>query len=458
MSRMSTTCPNCTLHLAVTADDLRVGQGYVRCGRCERVFNALISLSEDVEVAPRTGDFATGTTTVPAIESEETRNCRRTRAGRSDADETPAEGMPVDDESPGVRLVAANFGPGLRAPRPISMDLSDDVDVVETMATGTFETIVLEGDAVTQTEEHVDAAEVDKQLQQISDQLEADEFQHLRDELGVEEYSGENVVLEDVDVAPPAPEFDGLGDPAERRHPAWMIAAAVLGLALLVQLIHHTRHSLIEQSWSSPWLGPVYRAFGVTLEPRWQLSAYDVRQLGGEAVADASGKLVLRATVLNRAGHPQPPPLLRVDAAGPLRQCRGHARHCAAELPAQCPACATRPGPAHRCRTGAGGSRQQGCGIRTRRLPADARRPPALRRRAVTFSIGPWEITRAAVLAPMAGVTDRPFRVLCRSLGAGLAASEMITADQRLWTHREVAPAHESRGRTGTPRGAARRQ
>jgi tRNA-dihydrouridine synthase B len=33
----------------------------------------------------------------------------------------------------------------------------------------------------------------------------------------------------------------------------------------------------------------------------------------------------------------------------------------------------------------------------------------------------------------MAGVTDRPFRMLCRGFGAGLAASEMITADQRLW-------------------------
>ena len=33
----------------------------------------------------------------------------------------------------------------------------------------------------------------------------------------------------------------------------------------------------------------------------------------------------------------------------------------------------------------------------------------------------------------MAGVTDRPFRILCRSFGAGLAASEMITSDQRLW-------------------------
>jgi tRNA-dihydrouridine synthase B len=33
----------------------------------------------------------------------------------------------------------------------------------------------------------------------------------------------------------------------------------------------------------------------------------------------------------------------------------------------------------------------------------------------------------------MAGVTDRPFRILCRNFGAGLAASEMLTADMRLW-------------------------
>ena len=50
------------------------------------------------------------------------------------------------------------------------------------------------------------------------------------------------------------------------------------------------------------------------------------------------------------------------------------------------------------------------------------------------FSIGRWRIRRAAVLAPMAGVTDRPFRILARSLGAALAASEMITSDTRLWS------------------------
>ncbi|MGF6710435.1 tRNA-dihydrouridine synthase B [Luteibacter sp. W1I16] len=47
--------------------------------------------------------------------------------------------------------------------------------------------------------------------------------------------------------------------------------------------------------------------------------------------------------------------------------------------------------------------------------------------------IGPHTIAPAVVLAPMAGVTDKPFRLLCKRLGAGLAVSEMTTADPRLW-------------------------
>src|SRR5579862_2322376 len=44
---MYTVCPKCALRLAVTAADLRAGQGYVRCGRCANVFNALLRLSEE---------------------------------------------------------------------------------------------------------------------------------------------------------------------------------------------------------------------------------------------------------------------------------------------------------------------------------------------------------------------------------------------------------------------------
>ncbi|HME39457.1 MAG TPA: tRNA dihydrouridine synthase DusB [Steroidobacteraceae bacterium] len=47
--------------------------------------------------------------------------------------------------------------------------------------------------------------------------------------------------------------------------------------------------------------------------------------------------------------------------------------------------------------------------------------------------IGPHTLPSNVLLAPMAGVTDRPFRLLCRRFGAGLAASEMLSADVRLW-------------------------
>ncbi len=49
------------------------------------------------------------------------------------------------------------------------------------------------------------------------------------------------------------------------------------------------------------------------------------------------------------------------------------------------------------------------------------------------MQIGPYRIEPALALAPMAGVTDRPFRVLCKRLGAGLAASEMTIDDPRFW-------------------------
>jgi tRNA-dihydrouridine synthase B len=62
--------------------------------------------------------------------------------------------------------------------------------------------------------------------------------------------------------------------------------------------------------------------------------------------------------------------------------------------------------------------------------------------------IGPYQLANNLVLAPMAGVTDRPFRQLCRTMGAGLAVSEMVTSNSLLYgsakTRRRADHAGES--------------
>ena len=51
----------------------------------------------------------------------------------------------------------------------------------------------------------------------------------------------------------------------------------------------------------------------------------------------------------------------------------------------------------------------------------------------MSLKIGQYTFSSNVGLAPMAGVTDLPFRQLCRRLGAGVCPSEMLTSDVRLW-------------------------
>ncbi len=47
--------------------------------------------------------------------------------------------------------------------------------------------------------------------------------------------------------------------------------------------------------------------------------------------------------------------------------------------------------------------------------------------------IGPYNLNNNLILAPMAGITDRPYRQLCREMGAGMAVSEMVSSNSLLW-------------------------
>lgn len=49
------------------------------------------------------------------------------------------------------------------------------------------------------------------------------------------------------------------------------------------------------------------------------------------------------------------------------------------------------------------------------------------------MQIGPYKLDNNLILAPMAGVTDRPFRQMCKRLGAGLVVSEMLSSNPKVW-------------------------
>lgn len=63
-----------------------------------------------------------------------------------------------------------------------------------------------------------------------------------------------------------------------------------------------------------------------------------------------------------------------------------------------------------------------------RSFPWGGARPEVIR-----MQIGPYKLKNCLVVAPMAGVTDRPFRQLCKKLGAGMAVSEMVASNSLLW-------------------------
>lgn len=63
--------------------------------------------------------------------------------------------------------------------------------------------------------------------------------------------------------------------------------------------------------------------------------------------------------------------------------------------------------------------------------------------------IGSFELANQVFVAPMAGVTDRPFRMLCKQLGAGYAVSEMVTSRPDLWKSLKTSRRVDHTGESG---------
>ncbi|TDF35412.1 tRNA dihydrouridine synthase DusB [Alteromonadaceae bacterium M269] len=65
------------------------------------------------------------------------------------------------------------------------------------------------------------------------------------------------------------------------------------------------------------------------------------------------------------------------------------------------------------------------------------------------MQIGPYLLENNVILAPMAGVTDRPFRQLCKELGAGLVVSEMLSSNPDVWNTQKSKLRMDHTGESG---------
>lgn len=333
---MFTVCPKCALTLAVTATDLRVAQGYVRCGRCMNVFNALARLSEERPAAapepPQDASAATDQVAAleqsaspepaspedpPApssidddtgeieIELDPTIVVTSTRAPTAPGGMTAREAFVLEPDTPAPLSGSTQPTPpdaaSARALPPTPAPASAPASA-PTAASAPVTTHVTESHtkptSSTPPQESSDPALHEPATPPTSPTSAATE---------------QPPAAQQTNTAPTGPEgaFE-LETPRPHTGLAWKIAAGVLVVALGLQVINHYRDALAANPALIGPLSTVYSALGVKLAPRWNIHAYDVHQLGASVAGTAAGEIVVRASVKNSASRAQPLPLLRV--------------------------------------------------------------------------------------------------------------------------------------------------
>jgi len=92
----------------------------------------------------------------------------------------------------------------------------------------------------------------------------------------------------------------------------WRAGSGLAVLLLLAQIVNHYRDELAATARFHRPITALYASLGVPLAPRWDLRAYEVRQLGASVEPASAGLITVRASVKNAAAQAQPLPVLRV--------------------------------------------------------------------------------------------------------------------------------------------------
>jgi len=350
----------------VTTVDLRAGQGYVRCGRCANVFNALIALREG-----EPGGGASDTAKRRLLET----------APRPDVEPALGSGVAVEPEpepEPEPELEPEpEPEPEIAATEEESLEFdasATDVSEIfisppdaEVAGSGTYEEVVLAEEPQTEPEPEIELERNvetppfeptdtiaggewslldeptadDESVIEESPFVQAEPEPLTPDPPWVEEMFAEaeasaerertaeqEIVEQTLDepevvqvarastgaAAPSDTVLEPLLAPPAPRRPRWQYVSgvALLSLALILQILHNNRQSLALNPTFGPAASAVYGWFGVTLMPRWDLNAYTVKQLGAEAEGGEGTQLRVRLSVQNESSRVQPLPLLRL--------------------------------------------------------------------------------------------------------------------------------------------------
>src|SRR5580765_8052725 len=372
--RMFTVCPKCALTLVVTAADLRVAQGYVRCGRCSSVFNALARLTEERQAAAGPG---TEVPQAPAAEpAPAAPRAPEASANPGAAAATGAEGeeaisddaLEFDPATTDVNsvfvqpppdpqwaaatgsfraLVAANQDTGHELPDS-QVDVEIDADFLASIlraesldAAPTAAPAVAPAspdpangpppaakpsaapDAAAPTPRAPTAAPAPAPEAAVAPAKPAAaaatrppapaaamplpdsprELPTAYAKHGHLKFRGE---YSEQDPAEDSQELPAVVADARARAVAWLqghawhLGAALAAFVLLGQVLNHYRDDLAASARFNRPLTALYASLGVQLFPRWDLRAYDVRQLGASADSEGAGVITLQDRFGNR--------------------------------------------------------------------------------------------------------------------------------------------------------------
>lgn len=307
---MYTQCPDCATVFRVTADALRAAHGDVRCGICSTTFNALENLSEQsFEPAPPETEAPSpdDSMTVEELPGSENIELSEDQAMEFHGDAADLDRLFVVESPTRVDFdpaeVAATLSVGGTSANDSDLDRTDEFPVL----------ILDETDEPVEPVEPVEpqrvvipAARVEPEpIVEPATPYGAPRIlipEEMRKRLA-EEAAARSAFLSDFGEEQAAT--------PHRRWP-WAVGVGVLLLLFAVQVVHSQREQLIQKPGLGPLIAQTYALLGQSLAVPTDLAAYELRQWGAANDPNETERLLLRASIVNRASYAQPYPLLRL--------------------------------------------------------------------------------------------------------------------------------------------------